>query len=112
MDFDSSGNFGMLNSKLKLEEWIGKDVKYFAYPSGNSNEREKKILEKYGFELATTTENKPISHKNNLFFIPRYWVRGAGFFAEAKCQIVGICTPTIRKIEKLLRIKAEDVLNY
>ena len=90
------------NSKRKLESWTGKEVKYFSYPNGYFDGREKEILEKYGFELAATTENKFVSLESEIYFIPRFAVMSDGFFSENLCHMLGIWQPFIRKIKKIL----------
>ncbi|HEX9975207.1 MAG TPA: polysaccharide deacetylase family protein [bacterium] len=98
-------DYELATSRQKLENWTGKKISFFAYPDGEFDFREKEFVEKYGFELAATVENRFISNGEDLFAIPRFWVRGEGFFGEAKCQMVGIWIPLIRKFEKMLHIK-------
>lgn len=93
------------NSKKKLENWTGKEVKYFSYPNGDFDGREKKILEKYGFELAATTENKLICSNNDLYAIPRFSVMNDGFFSENLCHMLGIWQPFISKIKRFIKHK-------
>jgi peptidoglycan/xylan/chitin deacetylase (PgdA/CDA1 family) len=90
------------NSKKELENWTGKEVKYFSYPNGDFDGREKEILEKYGFELAATTENKFISLESDIYFIPRFSVMNDGSFAENLCHMLGIWQPFISKIKRRL----------
>ena len=107
-------DFEIKTSKQKLESWIGKQVNYFSYPEGDYNSYLAKFVKKYGFDLAVTTENRFVSDKDDLFSIPRCWVRGEGFFNEAKCQMLGIWVPFMRKIQKLLDINHnfKHLLNY
>jgi GNAT superfamily N-acetyltransferase len=90
------------NSKKELENWTGKEVKYFSYPNGDFDGREKEILEKYGFELAATTENNAVSIDSYLYSIPRYSVMNDGSFAENLCHMLGIWQPFISKIKRRL----------
>jgi peptidoglycan/xylan/chitin deacetylase (PgdA/CDA1 family) len=99
---DEELNYEIKISKEKLESWIGKPVNCFSYPEGDYNSHVKATVQKYGFELATTTDNRFISDKDDLLLIPRFWVRGEGFFSEAKCQMLGIWVPFMWKIQKML----------
>lgn len=93
------------DSKIKIEKWIGKEVKYFSYPNGDFDGRERYILKKYGFELAATTENFVINanadRKLDLFFVPRHAVVNDGYFCEAICHVVGVWQPFMRKIKEI-----------
>jgi len=93
------------DSKIKIEEWIGKEIKYFSYPNGDFDDRERYILIKHGFELAATTKpsviNTKADKKVDLFSIPRNAVMDDGYYCEAKCHVVGIWQPFIRKIKAI-----------
>lgn len=104
-------DFELTSSKKKLENWTGKKVAFFAYPDGEFGAREKEYVRKYGFELAASVENRFINGGEDVFAVPRFWVRGEGSFAETKCQIVGIWTPLIRKIEKMFHIKTAGLFS-
>lgn len=91
-------------SKEKLENWIGKPVNCFSYPEGDYNSHVKEAVQKYGFDLAATTDNRFISDNDDLFSIPRFWVRGEGFFSEAKCQMLGIWVPFMWKIQRMFDV--------
>lgn len=95
----------IIASRQKLEEWTGKSIVYFCYPDGYFNEHVKEIVKRHGFELAASTENRFITGKEDPFAMPRFWVRGEGFFAEAKCQMLGIWVPLMWKIQKWLDIE-------
>jgi peptidoglycan/xylan/chitin deacetylase (PgdA/CDA1 family) len=82
-------------SKVMLENWIGKEVKYFAYPGGKFDGREKVILEKYGFVLSATIEKRHISLNDDFYLIPRLSVMDNGFFSEAVCRILGVFNPFV-----------------
>ncbi len=94
-------------SKEKLERWINRPIKFFAYPEGDYNFHIREMIQKYGFEMAATTENRVVKRNENLFALPRFWVRGEGFFCEAKCQMLGIWVPFVMKIEKLFNAEFE-----
>lgn len=87
---DNEIEYEVKYSKLKLEGWTGKKIKFFSYPNGDFDGREQKILKKLGIILATTVEKKFISLKDNLYFIPRFYVNDNALFPEAIYQMVGI----------------------
>ncbi len=93
-------------SRQKLEDWTGKRIVHFCYPDGYFNEHVIEIVKKHGFELAATTENRFITGQEDPFAVPRFWVRGEGFFIEAKCQMLGIWVPLMWKIQKWLDFDA------
>jgi peptidoglycan/xylan/chitin deacetylase (PgdA/CDA1 family) len=99
---DEELDYEIRSSKEKLESWIGKQVSYFSYPEGHYDLRVKEAVKKYGFDLAATTDNSFINDKDDLFLLPRFWIRGEGFFSEAKCQMLGIWIPIMWKIQKML----------
>ena len=55
---DNELEFKIAKSKKKLEQWISREVKYFCYPDGQYNGKEKAILKKYDYVLAASTEKK------------------------------------------------------
>ncbi len=61
--------------KARLENITGKEIKYFAYPSGRANkdyhEEHKKIVEQAGFCAALTTNNGAIDQHAEMFELPR-----------------------------------------
>jgi peptidoglycan/xylan/chitin deacetylase (PgdA/CDA1 family) len=99
---DEELDYEIRSSKEKLESWIGKPVNYFSYPEGDYNLHVKETVKKYGFNLAATTDNRFISDKDDLFSLPRFWVRGEGSFNEAKCQMLGIWVPFMWRIQRML----------
>jgi len=93
--------YEITESKKTIEKWINKEIYSFAYPNGNFAGREKDILEQSGYELATTCENKFISIKDDLYFIPRFLAMNEGYLIENLCHMLGIWNPVIIKIKKL-----------
>ena len=89
-------------SKATLQKWLGKEIKSFAYPNGDYNGREKEFLQKYGYQLAATIENNYITPNTDPFFVPRNCVLDDGSFAENLCHMLGVWTPFIEKLKKLL----------
>ncbi|MEX2566360.1 MAG: polysaccharide deacetylase family protein [Cyclobacteriaceae bacterium] len=79
-------------NKRKLEDWINKEIDTFAYPNGDFDVREKKALQKEGFQLGFS--NKPdyltpsalkLKHE-----IPRIGFLEGASNAENICRIVGV----------------------
>lgn len=64
----------ILESKIILEEWIGRDVDFFAYPYGQPSEagpREYHFAARAGFRAAFTTVPRAASERDNFFSLPR-----------------------------------------
>jgi len=78
------------NASLKLEQWTGKKVRFFAYPNGDYGGRERKFLREAGIKLAATTRKEFISKKSDLYSIPRFCVNDDAFLPEIICQLVGV----------------------
>lgn len=93
--------YEIIESKKTIEKWINKKIYSFAYPNGNFDGREKDILKKSGFELATTCKNKFISIKDDLYFVPRFLAMNDCYFTENICHMLGIWDPVISKIKKI-----------
>ena len=89
----------ILDSKLTLERWVEKPVKYFSYPKGIYGKREKSILKKYGFELAASTNNYLITEDTDLYVVPRFGVLNEAYLCEAICHVLGIWQPFKNKFK-------------
>jgi peptidoglycan/xylan/chitin deacetylase (PgdA/CDA1 family) len=89
-------------SKRKLEDWTGKPVKAFAYPNGRYSGREKRYLEKYGYELAATIDNRFATLDDNRYLLPRTDVMDAGSFTENLCHALGVWGPFVTKLKRIL----------
>ena len=99
---DNELEFEIKESKEKLQEWTNKEVKYFSYPNGRFDGRERKILKESGYKLAATDKKRFITKNDDLYLIPRMEVKDKISFYEAICRIVGIWRTYISKIKKLL----------
>ncbi|MBS9524253.1 polysaccharide deacetylase family protein [Litoribacter alkaliphilus] len=89
-------------SKEKLENWIGREVKYFAYPNGNYGVREVYMLETLGFKMAFAN-NPAYLNKQNMYKkmeIPRFGFLEGATFEENMCRIAGIWHSTTNKMKK------------
>lgn len=63
----------IMKSRGLLEKWTGKEIKYFAYPSGAYDQKVMDVLKKNGFECSLTTRCKPWDSEP-LLEIPRIGV--------------------------------------
>jgi len=90
-------------SKKKLQKWTNKDIKYFSYPNGSFDGRERKILKEAGYKLAVTDKKRFISKNEDLYLIPRIGIKDRVFIYEAICEIVGIWRIYISQIMKVLK---------
>lgn len=61
----------LVESKIILEEKLGREIKSFAYPYGNCNEEVKKIAREAGYKLVYATDNAPLGLHEDLFQIRR-----------------------------------------
>ena len=92
---ESELEFEIRQSKSSLEEWTGKPVKFFSYPNGDFDGREKSVLKKYGFELSITTEKRFVSANDDSYLVPRFSVPDNALFPEALCRMLGVFNPII-----------------
>jgi len=99
---DNELEFEIKESKEKLREWTKKEVKYFSYPNGRFDGRERKMLKECGYKFAATDKKRFITKNDDLYLIPRIGIKDKIFFYEAICEIVGIWRTYISKIKKLL----------
>ncbi|HPG40410.1 MAG TPA: polysaccharide deacetylase family protein [bacterium] len=94
-------DFEIQKSRLVLEQWLGVEITAFAYPNGNYDGREKAILQKYGYKIAATIEEHPVTYATDPFLVPRNCVLDDGSFAENLCHLLGVWTPFIIKLKRL-----------
>ena len=95
--------FELAESKRTLESWIETEVKYFAYPVGKFDGRERPVLAECGYALAVTTENAFITRETDPYLIPRFAIGDEISFPEAICNMVGVWRPMIDRIITFLR---------
>lgn len=86
-------------SKRKLEEWTGKEVKWFSYPNGDYSGKETELLKKNGYEFAAAAEDTFITHDTKPYTITRFSV-GEAYFAEELCHMTGVWQKFMRKHKK------------
>jgi peptidoglycan/xylan/chitin deacetylase (PgdA/CDA1 family) len=95
--------FELAESKRTLESWIQTGVKYFAYPVGQFDGRERSVLAECGYALAATTENALITQETDPYLIPRFSIGDEISFPEAICNMVGVWRPMIDRFKNFLR---------
>lgn len=86
---ESSLRHEILDSKHKIESYIGKKVKHFSYPFGTPNEigqREVKVVQESSFSSATTAipGNIFLKHKHYMYSLPRIPISGEREGRDAK----------------------------
>jgi peptidoglycan/xylan/chitin deacetylase (PgdA/CDA1 family) len=69
----------ILNGKKKLEELVGKEVVYFAYPYGTYTDRVIALVKEAGFRMAFTTQGGKVQQGDNLLLLKRVSVREESF---------------------------------
>jgi poly-beta-1,6-N-acetyl-D-glucosamine N-deacetylase len=91
------------NAGKKISGWIGREVKYFAYPKGACDGRETDVLMRHGYVLAATTEMIPINTHSlegfNLFRVPRIAIPDSGYFQEIICHTLGVWQPLMQRLK-------------
>ncbi len=86
-------------SKAALENWTGEKIRYFAYPHGRFDGREKAILESLGIEMAFTLQHSHIFRGQNPYYLPRFTVMDRGFLAENICHMLGLWSQWIDRLK-------------
>lgn len=78
-------------SKLKLEGWINKEIRYFSYPNGDFCERDVSMVAQSGYRMGFSTKPRYISADDglNLFSLPRFEILENATFAENICRMTG-----------------------
>ncbi|ANE49204.1 polysaccharide deacetylase family protein [Flavisolibacter tropicus] len=93
-------------SKQKLENWTGKEMRYFAYPNGTYGAREIEVLKKLRYRLAFSTQPDyllPGSLKNK-YELPRIMFLEGMSFEENICRIAGLWAPLGARLKKIFPI--------
>jgi peptidoglycan/xylan/chitin deacetylase (PgdA/CDA1 family) len=96
-------DYELRESKRKLEEWTGKPVRTFAYPSGDFDDRTKQCLKENRYELAATVIKNFATINSDCYLLPRTDVMDDGSLAENLCHALGVWEPTISKIKRIIR---------
>jgi poly-beta-1,6-N-acetyl-D-glucosamine N-deacetylase len=82
-------------SKERLETVFKTAIKSFAYPNGSYTDRETRILQDSGYDIAFTTELSPITPESlsDQYAIPRMEVLEHVSFWETICRMSGVWEP-------------------
>lgn len=99
----------IVQSKLRIEEMIQKEVRHFAYPYGSANEagqREFDLARKAGFLTATTTRfaNLFAGHKENMHALPRLEVPRLGGVNGLDMALSGLATLRRNRLKRLVTL--------
>jgi peptidoglycan/xylan/chitin deacetylase (PgdA/CDA1 family) len=92
-------DYELQESKRKLEEWTAKPIRLFAYPNGAFNGKERQFLQKYGYELAVTTEPRFARLGGDPYLHPRTDVMDDGSLAENVCHLLGVWAPVVSRVK-------------
>jgi len=101
---ESVVDYELGESKRKLEDWTGKPIRIFSYPSGAFNEKEKQFLKKHGYELAAITEDRFASLDDNRYLFPRTGIMDDGSLTENLCHMLGVWQPVIRQFKRIIKL--------
>jgi len=77
-------------SKMMLEKWLGREIKYFAYPNGDYNAKDIFFLKKFNYKMAFCIKNELIDNCTDFFQIPRFGMNDDGNFFENRAKLFGI----------------------
>lgn len=75
-------------SKIKLEDMLGSSVPNFCYPYGGNNQRHREMVREAGYESAVTTVSKSAKPDDDIYGIPRFYIRYRHSVAEALLRIM------------------------
>jgi poly-beta-1,6-N-acetyl-D-glucosamine N-deacetylase len=100
---DAQTNYELGESKKTLENWTGKLVRAFAYPRGSFSSKDIQFLQKHGYELAVTIENRFARTGDDCYLFPRTDVMDDGSFNENLCHALGVWEPIVSKIKHIIK---------
>ncbi len=89
---NAESKYEISHSKQAIEEWLEKEVKYFAFPNGDYSNREISFLKRFGYTLAFSTEQKYLTKEklSQPYSLPRFMMVEGASFEENICRIVGV----------------------
>jgi peptidoglycan/xylan/chitin deacetylase (PgdA/CDA1 family) len=83
--------YELTESRKTLENWLGREVKYFSYPNGNFNKDSIEIAKKCSYRICFTIEQKLVDVFNTDFYtIPRFAMNDLGGYYENLSKLLGI----------------------
>jgi peptidoglycan/xylan/chitin deacetylase (PgdA/CDA1 family) len=100
---DVQTDYELGESRKTLENWTGKPVRAFAYPGGSFSSKDVRFLQKHGYELAVTTENRFARSSDDRYLFPRTDVMDDGSFNENLCHALGVWNPTIGRVKRIIK---------
>ena len=62
-------------ANMKIQNWTGHSVKYFAYPGGRRNRFTIKLIKELGFQLGFSTEPRSGTFKDDIHDFPRTFIK-------------------------------------
>lgn len=89
---DDTASYEISESGKILQNWLSKEVPYFAYPNGAFTERDIRLLKANGYRMAFSTEQTYVTPDNikNIYAIPRFDVLETVSFTENLCRMTGV----------------------
>ncbi|MEN5300327.1 polysaccharide deacetylase family protein [Ochrobactrum sp. S1502_03] len=75
-------------SKLKLEDMLGKPITNFCYPYGGNNPIHREMVRDAGYESAVTTVSRSAKPDDDIYGIPRLYIRYRHSTFEALLRIM------------------------
>jgi peptidoglycan/xylan/chitin deacetylase (PgdA/CDA1 family) len=82
----------IITSKANLEEKLGFDIKYFAYPRGRYNEDAQMVVKRAGYDMAFSMDSRIMKRDVNKYTLPRVGVMGTHSFLEFKALLLPLST--------------------
>lgn len=77
----------ILGSKEAIEDRLGKEVRFFCYPSGRYDANTIAALQQYGYWAAVTTEYGATHTSDNLFTLKRIRIRATDTLADFAAKV-------------------------
>ncbi len=84
--------FELMESKSRIESWVGKKIDSFSFPNGSYTKREINALQNAGYKIAFTTRTRYLTRENiaDLYTLPRFQILEKASFAENICRMTGV----------------------
>lgn len=97
--------FEYSESKKILESWLNTEIKSFAYPNGDYDERDVKLLRNNGYKMAFTTNPNLTEENIGVYEIPRVSVNTKGGKYENISRMLGLWHQYIQPVQ--LKLKSD-----
>lgn len=91
--------FEFSESKKTLESWLNTEVKSFAYPNGDYDERDLKLLSDNNYQMAFTTNPVLENHELGIYEMPRVSINTKGGKYENISRMLGLWHHYIQPIQ-------------